>query len=103
MIAVLFSMLFQSLHSYEHLIAELTKEKCHKKHIGIGTQVTHEHNSLEHCFVCEFTFSHFTSSTLNSFKSSIFGNFFKNYFFYINEIHQFYNGISYLLRGPPIV
>lgn len=101
MIAVLFAMLFQSLHSYEHLIAQFSEVKCHQKHIAFGTQVTHEHDNIDHCFACEFTFSHFISSNLNCFKLSNSLVFFKNTFFYLKKINPFYNGISYSLRGPP--
>ncbi len=101
MIAVLFSMLFQSLHSYEHLIAKFSEQKCHQKHITFGTQVSHEHNTFDHCFACEFTFSHFVSSSLTPIKFLNNTIFFKSTFFYLKKINQFYNGISYSLRGPP--
>jgi putative component of membrane protein insertase Oxa1/YidC/SpoIIIJ protein YidD len=36
MITVLFAMLLQSIHSYEHVISQLTEKQCHKKHVEIG-------------------------------------------------------------------
>ena len=101
MVVVLFSMLFQSLHSYEHLLAQLSEPECHQKHSTSGTQVTHKHLSFEHCFACEFTFSHFISSNLNTFKFFVKTILFKNKFFFLNQINKFYKGISYSLRGPP--
>ncbi len=101
MIVVLFSMLSQSFHNYEHLIEQLSKKKCHEKHIVSGTQISHEHNNLEHCFACEFTFSNYIPLAFSkiTFLNSII--IFKNSFFYIKEINQFYKGIPYPLRGPP--
>ena len=102
MIAVLFSMLFQSLHSYEHLLEKNSQEKCHQKHIGSGKQLTHQHYNLEHCFACEFTFSNFIPSELFTFE-------FKNVtllsyysFFNSKEIVNFFKGSLFALRAPPI-
>ena len=101
MVVVLCSMLFQSVHSYEHLLAQLSKPECHENHGFSGAQITHEHQGFEHCFACEFTFSHFISSNLSVYKSLIKTILFKNNFFLLNKINKFYNGISYSLRGPP--
>ena len=101
MITVLFAMLFQSLHSYEHLIQDLSEQKCHQKHQFIGEQVTHDHHNLEECFACEFTFNNFIFSNLTFFRFLNHTVFFKNTFFYLKESHSFYKGISYSLRGPP--
>ena len=101
MVAVLFAMLYQSVHSYEHLLVQLSQQKCNQKHITKGIQVTHEHNDFEHCFSCEFLFSNFISSNLSVIKFSTNIVFFEDIFFYVKQINQFYNGISYSLRGPP--
>jgi hypothetical protein len=104
MIVVLFSMLFQSLHSYEHILQKLQEEKCDKKHIvAKTTQVSHNHKDIEHCFTCEFTFSQFLSANFSAFEFIKNSTSFKNIFFFTSEINYFYKGISYALRGPPIV
>lgn len=101
MVAVLFAMLFQSLHGYEHIIKDHSTPKCHLKHLTSQNQITHEHNSIEHCFACEFTFSNYKSAEIQivSFVASL--PCFKSTFYYVKRLHSFYNGISYSLRGPP--
>ena len=102
MITVLFAMLFQSLHSYEHLIQNLSEQKCHQKHIGSGTQLTHQHYNSEHCFACEFTFSSFIPSELFTFyfkKATIVYGY---SFFNSKEIINYFKGSLFALRAPPI-
>ena len=100
MIAVLFSMLFQSLHSYEHLIAKFSEQKCHQKHITFGTQVSHEHNTFDHCFACEFTFS--SGLTPDVFSIKIIPAFVAiPYFFTPPEFILSFSENANFLRGPP--
>ena len=101
-IAVLFSMLFQSLHSYEHLLEKNSQEKCHQKHIGSGTQLTHQHYNLEHCFACEFTFSNFISSDFFTFEFKKVTLLSYYSFFNSKEIINFFKGSLFALRAPPI-
>jgi len=102
MLVVLFSMLFQSFHSYTHLVKQLSQEICHHKYNLHKTQFTHHHNTLEHCFVCEFTFSSFIRTEISHFE-------FKNIIvptgysiFKSREITQFFKGSLFALRAPPI-
>jgi hypothetical protein len=99
-VVLLFSIIFQSLHSYEHLSKFLTEKKCiHKK--CLPTDLTHKHKILENCSVCNFTFSHVI---YNDFFVIISENF--NYqtslslSLYKQNIY-FFNGIPLALRGPP--
>jgi hypothetical protein len=101
-IVILFAILFQSLHSFEHLTKELTEKKCFHKHVS-DKQITHEHQDFDKCFVCEFAFSSYISSDLQSFRFHNYCNFYKNDSYFLKESHFFFTGISYSLRGPPIV
>ena len=56
--ALLFSMLFQSLHSFEHLTELLSEKQCHHKYAS-PHEITHQHHNFDHCFVCDFTFGSF--------------------------------------------
>ena len=95
-------MLLQSIHSYEHVVSQLTEKQCHKKHAEIGTQVKHKHPTLDHCFSCEFTFSSFTSIDSKPLVFTKYTDFFKTTFFYLDSLNPYYKGISYALRGPPL-
>jgi hypothetical protein len=55
-IAVLFSMLSQSVHSYEHVPKEFSK-KCYHK-LTSSTEITHQHNKFHSC-LCSFSISSF--------------------------------------------
>ncbi|MFI0492139.1 MAG: hypothetical protein ACH345_11650, partial [Flavobacterium sp.] len=68
MIVVLFSILFQSFHSYEHLAKELSQEICHHKYNLHKTEFTHQHNNFEHCSICEFTFSNYIPTDFSLFE-----------------------------------
>lgn len=100
-VAVLSSILFQSIHSFEHIVAEFTTEHCeHSKATG-DSQITHQHHNFDHCFSCEFHFSSFVAA--ESYSSTFFSVYTAvPYFLSKNEIPATFSGISYSLRGPPV-
>jgi hypothetical protein len=94
-------MLFQSVHSYEHLAQQLSEKKCHHRYSS-KQEITHQHHNIDHCFVCTFKMSSFVASTFNCFK-------FQNTtitsgytFFESKEIAQFFKGSLFALRAPPV-
>lgn len=97
MVAVLFAILFQSLHSYEHIL----HDDFAVTHIDASQKDLHA-NDHHHgkCFVCEFTFSHFIETEFTSFqfKSSFEAI---EYSFFYNEFHTFSSRTTASLRGPP--
>jgi hypothetical protein len=101
-VVVLFSILFQSVHTFEHLIEQLSEKKCLHKNRFVS-DITHEHDNFDDCFVCEFSFSAYIAFDLNqiSFNKSI--DFIKKDSHFFKESNHFYSGISYSLRGPPII
>lgn len=97
MISVLFAILFQSLHSYEHFLGEdisiIHQDSNHKD----LHQNDHNH---EKCFVCEFTFSSFLANENTSFV--FFSEFVKvPYQLPISVNPTVFSGIPFSLRGPP--
>jgi hypothetical protein len=99
-IAILFSILFQSHDSYTHFIKEKAETACHHKSKS-KHQITHQHHSLEHCFVCEFAFSSatpFSFFELNTPKRIV-----KTpRRFYYSDVVKTHTNNSNLLRGPPV-
>lgn len=65
-LAVLFSMLLQSVHSFEHLSKLFSEKECHHVYSG-KTEVSHQHHPFDECLSCEFTFSHFVCPELFHF------------------------------------
>lgn len=98
--AVLFSILFQSLHSYEHLAKQFAEKQCHHKYNIGKTEFTHHHTDFDHCFVCEFTLSNFISPDSFTFKLQTEQQEIP-YFFHTTEASEYFSGSSYSLRGPP--
>jgi len=101
MVAVLFSMLFQSFHSYEHLAKQLSQEVCNHKY-NSSKEITHQHHNYDRCFVCDFTLSSFVSTEIHHFEFKKI-NIPSGYSFYKSrEITQFFKGSLFALRAPPI-
>jgi hypothetical protein len=99
-VSVLFAMLFQSVHSYEHLAKQLSEKKCSHKN-NSSHEITHQHHNFDHCFVCDFTLSNFISATISHFEFKK-TNLPSGYsFFNSREITQFFKGSLFALRAPP--
>jgi len=98
---ILFAIFFQSIHSFEHLVKQFSEKKCHHVHHSHKTEITHGHDGLEKCFVCEFAFSSYTPTSLSTFefrKTEITTSY---SVFYSKEITQKFQGALFSLRGPP--
>jgi septin family protein len=100
-VAILFSIVFQSLHSYEHHSEQLTIKKCVHKHSNNKTQIQHSHQSIENCFTCGFTFSFSTTTVPAFFEFSQNSKVVSVLFSYFQPHFSFYKGSSFSLRGPP--
>jgi hypothetical protein len=99
---VLFSMLFESLHKYEHVAAQLAEVQCvHEK--NSATEITHQHHNYDFCGVCAHKLSTFTFSFQTAFDLVVLDHFSKSADFKSKEITQFFKGSLFALRGPPNV
>lgn len=97
MATVLFALLFQSLHSYEHFLDD--RIAVHEKN-DVQKDVHQNGHDHEHCFVCEFTFNQFVSTSVFTFhESTVFEV--NTYHFFYTEAPSFFAGNQSLLRGPP--
>lgn len=101
-VAVLFSILFQSVHSYSHFEKQLLEKKCTHKH-NSSQEITHQHHNFDHCLVCGFTFSNVLNTVFFNFT------FYKNIlplyysFTYSTEIISYFKGSLFALRAPPTI
>ena len=98
-IAILFSILFQSFDSYAHFKKEAVESKCVHESTS-KHEITHQHHSAEHCFVCKFTFSAAVNSTFLVLKTQNQPVENPNRFHYY-EVFKTFPKNSNLLRGPP--
>ncbi|CAH0334451.1 hypothetical protein FVB9288_00033 [Flavobacterium sp. CECT 9288] len=101
-ISVLVSMLFQSLHKYEHIAQQLAHVECvHEK--GEGPEITHQHHSFELCAVCDYKLSGFISQDFLSLDTFYFDNF-KNTIDAESIVSiSYFKGSLFGLRAPPLV
>ena len=100
MFAVLFAILLQYVHSYEHLAKQLYEKKCFHKY-NSGKEITHQHHNYDRCFVCDFTLSSFISAEISHFEFKKI-NIPSGYsFFKYGETSQFFKGSLFALRAPP--
>jgi len=99
MAAVLFSMLLQSVHSFEHIHNLFSEKECHHKYSG-QTEISHQHHPFDECFVCEFTFSAFITPQNISFTFDTPQGIIP-YCCSTTEVVYTFPRIPYSLRGPP--
>lgn len=99
--AVLFSILFQSVHSYEHIAAQLSEKKCHHKVVS-SKEITHQHHKFDTCFVCDFTLSSVVSANVAHFEFKKISFPAVCFVFKSREIIHFFTGSLFALRAPPI-
>jgi hypothetical protein len=98
---VLFAILFQSVHSFEHLAKQLSEKQCHHKYHSHKTEINHSHDDFDNCFVCEFTFSNFISASKPTYNFADKAITTKYSFVYSKEVYHSFKGSLFSLRAPP--
>ena len=100
---ILFAIFFQSIHSFEHLVKQLSEKQCHHIYHNHKTEVTHGHDGLEKCFVCEFAFSNYHKPEKKGDSFIRIAIVSKKSFTYSFEFTKKFKGALFSLRGPPVV
>ena len=99
-LTVLFSILFQSLHTYEHFVKQFSQTECHHKYNVTHTEITHQHHSFDDCKVCHFTFGSYVSPAQFTYK--LYSNYkLIPYFLETGATFISFSGSLYAHRGPP--
>ena len=99
-LVVLLAILFQSFDAMSHLEKQFSEKHCYHNYHHHKTEISHSHENVEQCFVCEFAFSSFISSSKISYtpqKVEIVTQYFP---YYSKEITQFFGGSLFALRAP---
>lgn len=99
--AVLCAMLFQTVHSYEHVFKQLSEKHCEHHTSENQKQITHSHEVDTKCHFCHFAFSTFVP---NSLQVVIFQKIqieTKPLFVYTQSVSTFFKGSLFALRAPP--
>lgn len=98
---VLFSILFQSLHTYEHFVKQFAEKECHHKKNNYGEpEITHQHHSVDACKVCHFSFGAYIKPKVVAYK--LISNYKQVPYIHIASDRIFiFSGSMYAHRGPP--
>ncbi len=99
-IAILFSILFQSFDSYAHFKKEAAESKCVHENTS-KHEITHQHHPVEHCFVCKFSFSTAINSAFLVLLTQNQPVENQTKFCY-SEVFKTFSENSNPLRGPPV-
>jgi len=102
-LTVLVAILLQSFHSFHHYEKFISEKHCHHKYAVNKTEINHSHQDFDHCFVCEFAFSNYTSNYFYSFSFNKVIVQTSYSFCYSKEITQTFRGSLFALRAPPLV
>jgi hypothetical protein len=79
---VLFSILFQSLHTYAHFVKQFAEKECHHKKNNYGEpEITHQHHTVDDCKVCHFTFGSYITPKVITYNFHILMGLQKEIFF----------------------
>ncbi|WP_230470635.1 hypothetical protein [Flavobacterium cheongpyeongense] len=98
---VLFAMLFQTIHSYEHIYTQIHEKHCDHKYTPHQKQITHSHAVDTNCPVCHFAFSTFISNSFHTFSFHKQDVVTSAVFFYSKTSSTFFKGSLFALRAPP--
>lgn len=101
--ALLFAIMFQSIHSFEHLVKTLTTPHCHHKYDHSHTVVSHSHSDFDDCFVCHYSFNNFTFKDFISFENKFSNDYDTTSLFGYGEKIVFFSGSPFKSRGPPAI
>ncbi|RED22579.1 hypothetical protein BD847_3209 [Flavobacterium cutihirudinis] len=99
---VLFAMLFQTVHSYEHVIKQFSEKHCVHKYTEGQKEITHSHAVDNTCHICHFAFSTYIpnfSQEFSFYKVNVETSY---HFFYSKNVSTFFKGSLFALRAPPI-
>jgi hypothetical protein len=99
-LTILFSILFQSIHSYEHIVKQLSEKQCHHDYNDPSGEITHQHHDYDLCYVCHFAFGSYIVPENFSFAFQTFHEEIPFFFVFSENVFSF-SGSAYLLRGPP--
>jgi len=98
---VLSAMLFQTVHSYEHVYKQLTEKPCNHEYNAHQKQITHTHAVENHCPICHFAFSTFIPNSFHALSFQKVTIAIAPAFSCKTIASAFFKGSLFALRAPP--
>jgi hypothetical protein len=99
---VLFSILFQSIHSYEHNSEQNPAKLSNQPHSKNKVETSNKHNVSEKCFICNFNFYSFTTAAFFVFQFHLNSTVRTVPLFFSHQHSSFFTGSFFSLRAPPL-
>lgn len=100
--ALIFSVFFPSIHALEHIADAMHEHECVHQYGETNTEITHQHETKDHCVICDFTLSSYLSLDGVIYKKAV-AHTGIPYFFHATN-HRSDTALRVLqLRGPPII
>lgn len=100
-IIVLSAMLFQTVHSYEHVFKELSEKPCEHHTSANQKEITHGHDVDTKCHICHFAFSTYIPNTFEAVIFQKIQSEGKSIFAFTQTSSVFFKGSLFALRAPP--
>ncbi|WP_024979973.1 hypothetical protein [Flavobacterium succinicans] len=101
LLILLATMVFQTKHSYSHLLEQLNVVVCHHDSDPSTKQITHAHHYTESCTVCAFSISSFLPVSLLFWDTDTIITIPNEVSFYVASKVVCYSGSLFALRAPP--
>ncbi|MBE8724294.1 hypothetical protein [Flavobacterium hungaricum] len=98
---VLSAMLFQTIHSYEHVFKQLIEKPCEHHTSANQKEITHSHSVDTNCHICHFAFSTYIPNLFQTVTFQVIGIETKSVFVYTKSTTAFFKGSLFSLRAPP--
>ncbi len=98
---VLSAMLFQTIHSYEHVFKQLSEKQCEHHSSNNQKEITHSHDVDTKCHICHFAFSTFIPNSLQTVVFQKIQIESKPIFIFTQSVSTFFKGSLFALRAPP--
>lgn len=101
-LAVLFAIVLQNVHAYEHHFHQNTEQLVKIKTTTNKSTISNGHDFVEKCNLCDFHFSSFTAINFSSIeyftaKATVY-----SVAFYHQIFPSVFNGSFFSLRAPPL-
>lgn len=94
--------LFQTAHSYTHMVEEIGVPECHHKQYAHQKQITHAHHYAKDCSVCFYSVSHFLAPSATFFETANVNWVTKKTTIYTDSSFHDTTPNWFSLRAPPV-
>ena len=100
-LAVLFAIVLQNVHSYEHHFQQNSEQFVKSKTSTNTSTISNAHDFVEKCSLCDFHFNNFTAIDFSSIEYFFDKSMPYSVAFYCHLFPSVFKGSFFSLRAPP--